>query len=167
VAVTWTYEIPFGKKINRWYAVPIRNWKVNALGFFQTGFPVTIGQTGTQTNSATGTNRPNVVSSPQVANASVKQWFNPAAFAAQPANTWGNLGRNTLNAPGTWDMDLSIHREFKVRERITMQFRAESFNFTNTELPNPPIATLGQANFGQIITFSGSRTMQFALKVLF
>jgi hypothetical protein len=167
VAVTWTYEIPFGKKINRWYAVPLRNWKVNALGFFQTGFPVTIGQTGTQTNSATGTNRPNVVASPQVANASVKEWFNPAAFVAQPANTWGNLGRNTLTAPGTWDMDLSIHREFKVRERITMQFRAESFNFTNTELPNAPIATLGQANFGQIITFSGSRTMQFALKILF
>ena len=46
------------------------------------------------------------------------------------------------------------------------QFRAEAFNFTNTELPNAPIAVLGQANFGQIITFSGSRTMQFAIKIL-
>jgi hypothetical protein len=107
------------------------------------------------------------VSSPLVANQSVNEWFNPAAFVAQPANTWGNLGRNTLFAPGTWDMDLSIHREFKVREKITMQFRAEAFNFTNTELPNAPIAVLGQANFGQIITFSGSRTMQFAIKILF
>ena len=167
VAVTWTYEIPFGKQIQAWYAVPLRNWKVNALGFFQSGFPFSVTQTGTQTNSATGTNRPNVVSSPAVANQSVSEWFNPAAFVAQPANTWGNLGRNTLSAPGSWDMDLSIHREFKVRERITTQFRAEAFNFTNTELPNAPIAVLGQANFGQIITFSGSRTMQFAIKILF
>ena len=167
VAVTWTYEIPFGKQIKAWYAVPLRNWTVSALGFFQTGFPFSITQTGTQTNSATGTNRPNVLVSPLVANQSVNEWFNPAAFVAQPANTWGNLGRNTLNAPGTWDMDLGVHRDFKVRERITLQFRAEAFNFTNTELPNAPIAVLGQANFGQIITYSGSRTMQFALKVLF
>ncbi len=167
VAVTWTYAIPFGKQIKAWYAVPLRNWTVSALGFFQTGFPFSITQTGTQTNSATGTNRPNVLVSPLVANQAVNEWFNPAAFVAQPAYTWGNLGRNTLNAPGTWDMDLGIHRNFKVRERITLQFRAEAFNFTNTELPNAPIAVLGQANFGQIITFSGSRTMQFALKVLF
>jgi hypothetical protein len=167
VAVIWTYDIPFGKQIKEWYAGPLRNWKVNALGFFQSGFPFSVTQTGTQTNNATGTNRPNLLSSPMVANQSVKEWFNPAAFVAQPAYTWGNLGRNTLFAPGTWDMDLSIHRQFQVKERITLQFRAEAFDFTNTELPNAPIAVLGQPNFGQIITFSGSRTMQFALKFLF
>jgi hypothetical protein len=169
VAVIWTYEIPFGRQSKEWYAVPLRNWSVNAVGYFQTGFPYSITQTGTQTNSATGTNRPNVLFSPAVAHQSVSDWFNPAAFMAQPAYTWGNLGRNTLFGPGSWDMDLGIHREFRVREKVTLQFRAEAFNFTNTELPNPtgPVAVLGQPNFGQIITFSGSRTMQFALKLLF
>ena len=167
VAVTWTYDIPFANQLREWYAAPLRNWKVNAVGFFQSGLVFSVTETSTQTNNATGTNRPNVLFSPKVAKQSAQEWFNPAAFVAQPNYTWGNLGRNTLFAPGTWDMDLGINREFKVKEGITLQFRAEAFDFSNTELPNAPIAVLGQPNFGQILTSSGSRTMQFALKVLF
>lgn len=166
-AVTWTYEIPFANRFREWYAAPLRNWRVNAVGFFQTGLVFAVTETSTQTNNATGTNRPDIVSSPKVAHQSAKEWFNPAAFVAQPNYTWGNLGRNTLFAPGTWDMDLGINREFKVREGISLQFRAEAFDFTNTELHNAPIAVLGQPNFGQILTSSGSRTMQFGLKILF
>jgi len=41
------------------------------------------------------------------------------------------------------------------------------FDFTNTVMPNQPIAVLGQPNFGQIITYSSSRQQQVALKTLF
>ena len=61
--------------------------------------PTSVTQTGTQTNSATGQNRPNQVGDFHVADAGAAQWFNPAAFAAQPANTWGSEGRNLLTAP--------------------------------------------------------------------
>jgi hypothetical protein len=167
VGITWTYDIPYGNQLKEWYAAPLHNWKVSAVGFFQSGFVFSVTQTGTQTNNATGTNRPNIVSSPSVASPSRTEWFNPAAFVAQPSYTWGNLGRNTLTAPGTWDMDLGVMREFKLREAITMQFRAEAFDFTNTELPNAPVAVLGQSGFGSILTSSGNRTMQFAIKFLF
>jgi hypothetical protein len=172
VATTFTYEVPFGKGLTAWYDAPLHNWKINAIGFFQTGLPFSITQTGTQTNSATGTNGgttnfPNATGINPFTNVPAGFYFNPAAFVAQPNVTWGNLTANPVHGPGTWNMDLSVHREFKVKEKVTLQFRAEAFDFTNSEHPANPIAVLGQAGFGTIITHTGSRTMQFALKLLF
>jgi hypothetical protein len=167
LVVSWVYDLPWN---NRWqgaWTVLFRNWRLNAIAFAQTGLPFAVTQTGTQTNNATGANRPNQVAPFRVANATTDQWFNPAAFQAQPANVWGNEGRNLLQAPGMWNMDLSIHREFKVREKITAQFRLESFDFTNTVTPAQPISVLGQADFGKIITWTGGRQNQAALKILF
>ena len=69
------------------------------MGIAQTGLPFQVTQTGTQTNNATGTNRPNQVADFHVANATAGQWFDQAAFIAQAANSWGNEGRNLLNVP--------------------------------------------------------------------
>jgi hypothetical protein len=167
VSIAWNWDVPFAKNSKQFYALFIRQWKLNAIGFAQTGLPFSISQTGTQTNNATGQNRPNQVASFGVDNASTGRWFNPAAFVAQPNFTWGDSGRNILNAPGTWNFDLGLAREFRPVEKVTLQFRIESFNFTNTVTPNAPVSTLGQADFGKIITFSGSRQSQVALKVLF
>ena len=37
-----------------------------------------------------------------------------------------------MRGPGEVNMDLGLTREFRFKERHTIQFRAESFNFTNT-----------------------------------
>src|SRR5258708_33720350 len=147
--------MPWEKSWKSVYAVFLRNWRLNAIAFAQAGLPFAVTQTGTQTNSATGTNRPNQVSSYMVPGATTDRWFNPAAFAAQPANTWGSEGRNLLTAPGVWHMDLSIHREVKPREKLTVQFPLESFDLTNTVTPAHPIAVLGQAGSGTIVTEPG------------
>ncbi|HXJ42945.1 MAG TPA: hypothetical protein VNH18_26935, partial [Bryobacteraceae bacterium] len=155
LVVSWVYELPYNKNWKGIYPLFLKNWRLNAIAFAQAGLPFSVTQTGTQTNGATGTNRPNQVSSFMVASPTSDQWFNPAAFIAQPANTWGNEGRNLLVTPGTWNMDLSIHREFKPMERLTLQFRLESFDFTNTVIPGQPISVLGQADFGKIINWTG------------
>jgi hypothetical protein len=167
VSIAWNYDVPYPKSWKGPLGFLVRNWRINALGVAQSGLPFSVTQTGTQTNSATGTNRPNQAADFHVSNATANQWFNQAAFVAQPANTWGSEGRNLLTAPGMWNFDLGLHREFKPRERLTVQFRWESFDFTNTVLPNQPIAVLGQPNFGQVITYSGGRQQQVALRVLF
>jgi hypothetical protein len=167
LVVSWVYELPYNKNWKGIYRLFLRDWRLNAIAFAQTGLPFSVTQTGTQTNGATGANRPNQVSSFMVAKPTTDQWFNPAAFIAQPANTWGNEGRNLLVTPGAWNMDLSIHREFKPMERLTVQFRLESFDFTNTVIPGQPISVLGQADFGKIITWTGGRQNQVALKFLF
>jgi hypothetical protein len=167
VSIAWNYDVPYPKSLKGVFGFLVRNWSINALGVAQSGLPFSVTQTGTQTNNATGSNRPDQVADFHVANANANQWFNQAAFVAQPANVWGSEGRNLLTAPGMWNFDVGVHREFKPKERITLQFRWESFDFTNTVLPNQPISVLGQPNFGQIITYTGGRQQQVALKVLF
>jgi len=47
-------------------------------------------------------------------------------------------------------MNLSLARQFKLTERIGLQFRADAIHFTNTPHFNNPNATVGASNFGEI-----------------
>jgi hypothetical protein len=71
--------------------------------------------------------------------------------------TWGNQRRrNILTNPCTWNFNASLHREFHPLERITSQFRLETFDATNTVHPNNPGSQLDSPNFGVIKTVDGS-----------
>ena len=45
---------------------------------------------------------------------------------------FGSSGRNILRNPGVWNTDLDITRDFPIKERLKLQFRAEFFNLPNT-----------------------------------
>lgn len=57
--------------------------------------------------------------------------LNPGAFAAPRGLTFGNAGRNSLNNPSRWNFDTALLKHFKVKERATVEFRAEAFNVFN------------------------------------
>jgi hypothetical protein len=59
-------------------------------------------------------------------------YFDPLAFAPITAARFGNAGAYSMRGPGEVNMDLGLAREFRVKERYSIQFRAEAFNFTNT-----------------------------------
>ena len=102
-------------------------------------------------------------------------YYNPAAFTDPPvATTIGTSdlaplgGSNTqVNGPGFRDLDFSIFKEFGITETTRLQFRAESFNLTNTpsfNLPSNPNYR-DTLNFGEsTATRSSPREIQFALK---
>jgi hypothetical protein len=57
---------------------------------------------------------------------------------------------------------------FQPTESLRVQFRAESYNITNTPSFANPTSALGNANFGRITgTLGNPRQLQFALKLLF
>ena len=176
VNITWNWALPYGKSSKAFYAPLIRNWRLNTVGVFQSGLPFSISQTGSQLNGATESgfgiatngNGPLLVGSTALpSNPGINQWFNPAAFAPQPTYTLGNVGRDDMVAPGMWNFDLGIAREFRIKEKGTIQFRGEAFDFTNSEMPAAPVSTLGAPGFGYITSYTGSRIFQVALKVLF
>jgi hypothetical protein len=51
----------------------------------------------------------------------------------------GNAGRNILIGPGLTNLDLSVSKEFSLRERLRMQIRFEAYDVTNTHNPGSPI----------------------------
>jgi hypothetical protein len=63
---------------------------------------------------------------------------------------WGSLGRNSFSGPGLANLDFSLFRTFTVTEKVKLEFRAESTNFTNTPAFAAPNTTLGDPNFGRV-----------------
>ena len=65
------------------------------------------------------------------------------------------------------NLDLSLHKNFQITESMRVQFRAETFNFTNTPSFGQPGATLNGLGVGQITsTFGDPRRVQFGLKFI-
>jgi hypothetical protein len=61
-------------------------------------------------------------------------------------------------------------KNFSLRENIRAQFRAESFNFTNTPffgLPGSLNTNFQSPAFGTIATSGDPRVIQLALKLIF
>jgi hypothetical protein len=86
---------------------------------------------------------------------------------------FGDLARRAGRGPGTTNLDASLFRNFAIRERLNLQFRAEAFNVSNTPaffLPSAasPALTIGNANFGKLTASSATgRQLQLGLKLLF
>jgi Carboxypeptidase regulatory-like domain len=165
VSMTMIYHLPFGGASMSFAAKIVHHWNLNVIGTVQSGSPLTV-TSGASVNGATGPNYPNVVGDAN-GPGTYAQWFNTLAFVNQPNNTWGSAGRVIGFGPGKWNFDTSLQREFRLRERVTLQFRLESFDATNTQTPANPNTTVGSTTFGRITLISGSRQQQLGLKIIF
>ena len=59
------------------------------------------------------------------------------------------MGVSALRAPGFWEWDQAITREFPLREKMRLEFRAEAFNVTNSVRLGAPNTTVS-GTYGQI-----------------
>src|SRR6266849_2628003 len=94
-------------------------------------------------------------------------WFKRAAFVSNAPGVFGNVGRNSVLQPGTWNMDAAVVRRVRVHEGQSVEIRAEAYNILNH--PNFGAATtnLSSGNFGKILTSGSPRICEFALKYVF
>jgi hypothetical protein len=175
-----TYELPFGRgkqflgELHGIGQAVLGGWSTNAILTLNSGPPQTI---GCQTTTAAGVGcfADTVPGVSKYRSGGASHYYNPAAFKDPPVATMigqSDLsplgGSNTqVSGPGFHSLDLSIFKEFKTTETTHLQFRAESFNLTNTPSFNLPSNTnfRDTVNFGQITsTRSNPRQLQFALK---
>ena len=89
------------------------------------------------------------------------------AFAKNNDFEFGNAGRNILFGPGLVNWDFAVYKRFSITEGHSLQFRFESFNFTNTPQFNFPNSQVGNNNFGRITSAGRPRNLQFGLKYIF
>jgi hypothetical protein len=111
--------------------------------------------------------RPNLVGDPKISSPGPNSWFNTSAFALPPFGTFGSAGRNILKGPGFSSIDVSVIKNTAIRERATLQFRAEIFNLLDRANFNLPDSYLGSPSFGRILSAGTPRRVQFGLKLLF
>ena len=144
-------------------------WQISGIVKILSGIPtftVTSGFDTALTGSA-GSDRANqILADPYAPNKSVNQWLNPAAFARPANGEWGNAA-NSIWGPGRIQIDMGLTRTFQIREKQSVEFRAEAFNLPNHLNPGNPITALNNQNFGKILTAEDPRILQFALKYVF
>jgi hypothetical protein len=170
------YELPIGKGhrfMNRGGVADavLGGWQLGSILTLQTGFPYTVTAGRDQSNTGAGFDRPNATGQYALLDRgerNIERWFNTDAFVLQPFGTFGNVGRNTIITPGVIQWDFSTHKDFRIAENHTVQFRFEAFNLPNHPNWGNPDANRSSTSFGKIrSTRTNMRELQFALKYLF
>jgi hypothetical protein len=124
--------------------------------------------TFTSTTLGWPSSRADIVGDPKVSNPSNAQWFNPAAFAVPAPFTYGNSARNMLFGPGFFGWDAAVFKQTRLTERVSLEFRAESFNVLNHPTFGLPASNISvPATVGRITSASDPRATQFGLRLAF
>jgi hypothetical protein len=211
-----TYDVPAPK----WGLLSeafLRNWSLNGIVSARTGLPYDVrvyeinalGDSQRIRRASLVPGQPIVISNPKAPGGwSLNNNVNmitmddgtvipvPVAFVAPPGTEQGNIGRNSLTGFGAWQMDLGIHRLFKLTEKTRLEFRAEMFNVLNhpnfgnpySEVNYNILETAGNgltaldprfgysqsslaysngSGFSPVFGTGGHRDIQFALKLSF
>ena len=149
-----------------------RGWRVSQLAAFRSGMPYTV-YSMDPPQSPIINNRGNLVSSEAVEMyvpqdvLGGKRLLPTAAFSRPVTGVLGNLGRNSFEAPGFYNVDLSVSRSFPLPwlgESGQLTFRADAFNVLNHANLNAPNSRLGTPTFG-IATY-GRRAADSGLPIL-
>jgi hypothetical protein len=157
-----SYDIP-APGAGIWKSI-FGGWSTDSIIYARTAPPVNVvtGQNtfGTFLSGATSVQRPNLVpgvplwvSDPNVADG---KRINKAAFSIPTGAVQGTLGRNVLNGFGATEVDLTLRRQFKIYERLSLQARAEFFNLFNHPNFGPPTNYMTSPLFGQATQMLGA-----------
>ena len=179
------YVLPSFQKWGTAASQILGDWQLNGIVSYFGGVPLNVISGANTLGLAAGgtTQRPNLVPGvPVYLHTSDKTlYLNPAAFALPGVGQSGSLGRGVIRAPSIKNVDFSLVKNWKMRERLGLQLRAEMFNAFNhtnfngvdTNLSFQNVATdpnFGQStntNFGHISGSRGPREIQFGIKLSF
>lgn len=138
-------------------------WQIGGIYSAATGAPLNVTQSTTHQSS-----RPNFIGGdPYAPNPEATlQYLAPSSFARVPIGMGGaplrpgNVGRNALRAPGFWNIDLALSKNFRFKERYGLQIRCDMLNaFNHTNFSG--ISTgIDAANFGRFTSTRGARLIQ-------
>ena len=183
---TFVYQLPFGaghslNSSSKVVSGMLSHWQLSGLFVFTTGAPLSI--TGTCTGggiidaSCYPNYNPNFSGSvwqngtPGTGNLATTAYLNKAAFVDPPAYTAGNVTRSApfgLFAPHNADFDLSVRREFVIREKVKLSFQADAFNINNAVHFAAPGTGIDSATFGIFSAMANQpRKLQFSARLSF
>jgi hypothetical protein len=174
----YVWEIPFLKGNNSVLGKVVGGWQVAGIFEFQSGSPVNGGEqtfgagwrSWDQAGVGVGSGQQpyNLVGDWKVANPKFSVgtaydqnfYFNPTAFSAPPAGTYGNMGRNVIIGPNQWNTDLALSKVIRFHETKSFQLRADFLNFPNHPNWSNPNGDPSSSTFGRVTGKGGNRQIQ-------
>jgi hypothetical protein len=148
-----TYQLPFGR--GKKFATSglsgalLGGWQVNGLFSAVSGRPFTVTASSTSLNAPDNTQTADLVAPIRKLGGSGpgEHLYDPASFAAVTTARFGTSSRNALRSARIVDLDTGVFRTFPLYERLSLTFRAEAFNVTNTPHFAAPGANVSNAGF--------------------
>jgi hypothetical protein len=172
-ALSGVYAIPSWNRQD-WTRLITQNWQFSTVYQIQSGMPFTISVFGDTANSGTvlGENpiRANSTGQPVFGpgTRTAAKWFNPAAFSAPAAYTFGDVGRNSVYGPTLRTLDIALVRSFRLTESASFEFRGEAFNVLNMVNLGTPNRFVNTPQFGTItMAMTPPRELQMSARVSF
>jgi hypothetical protein len=144
----------------------IGGWRVTGIVTLRSGYPFTVFALGDRANVGSGQIRANLVGDPAAESPTLERFFNTAAFA-NPAGTFGDLGRNTMIGPSFKNVDFSVIKAFDQWGTRGLELRAEFFNLFNHPNFGIPGSVVGSPTFGRLTSAFPGRDIQLGVKFLF
>lgn len=166
------YELPFGRgqqfmsSAKGFLGALVGRWQATSIVTAQSGAPFSIFLATPTANTGTFT-RPGRICNGNLppSRQTINEWFDISCFVNPPPYTFGDAGRNFLIGPGLFTWDLGLGKNFRLSERLGMQFRSEFFNVFNRPnfgLPNANIGSTAAGTITSVVT--NARQVQFALR---
>jgi hypothetical protein len=184
-----TWDIPWGRGLTGPAGALLGGWRVSAIGTYRSGYPLTVFVQNNRSRSqwqpslgpGIGRDRPSYAPGFNAGNAvtgNPAQWFNPQAFALQPAGTFGNTGRGDFRGPDLRVVDLSLTKEtglpagsarLEVRLEVFNVFNRANFGVPNlTAFAGAADGEVPLGSFGRIRnTVTSARQVQLGVRLRF
>jgi hypothetical protein len=161
---SFVWQLPFGKG-KRWLqngpvTYALGGWQLGGVLSLLSGTPLTFGASGSSLNTPGESQTADQVApvdTPHGINVG-NPWFSQASFTQPTGVRFGTSGRNIISGPGLFGLNLSLSKSFQFTERIKLELRAETFNFTNTPQFSNPGTSLTSSTYGYVTGTVGSGT---------
>jgi hypothetical protein len=181
------YDLPFGRNkplLSNANAVVnqiVNGWQISPVLNYSSGLPFTLsygecnasipGTAPCLVNGNPGAFQKNISGFPGSNLTYFKAQKLGTTFTAPGLDQIGNIGRNSVFGPHFFNTDLSLQKNFPVKEYATVQFRFDAFNafnHINWGTPSGNIEQDGSINAGPGIDGTANpRQLQFSLRVQF
>lgn len=179
IQFSYSYDLPFGRgraflgNMPGWANAIFGGWTTNGIWRIADGRPLAFTVADGQPIPTYGNQRPNLVGTPKRNHGPdwVDNYFVDNSVFQRPADfTIGDAPRamGSVRSPSHFTTDLSLGKQFAIREQMNVEFRLEAQNAFNHPVFATPDTTVDDQNFGQIFsTAVGPRQVQLALKINF
>ena len=177
-SASYVYEFPwFAKESNAWKRGLLAGWQIAGITDITSGQPVARVTSGASNVAAVIGQYPDVIGDPNSGKAGTIDpvsglpfIFDPTAFRAPLAGTYGNAPRSFARLHGRNQTNLTLTKNiyFDREDRVKLQLRAEAYNvFNHTQFTTIGTVLTTPSTFGLPTAARLPREFQFGAKVIF
>ncbi len=169
---SFVWDLPDTRRPGRLGRAVLHGWQLNGVVVAHSGRWLTIISGLDNSGSGVNQDRADLVGDPSLPSGRpraeiVRRYFNTAAFAPNPPGTFGTAGRNIIQGPGLFVVNLGAIKSFRLGEQRLVEIRTEFFNLLNRVNLGNPNTNLSSTKFGYVTTAGEPRVIQLAAKFVF